>query len=81
MSANILYRWHINSSSQAVLFYETEGQQVKVVRSFRPMGGNFFINYSYNSKGQLIEWKRSLVSRRLISQRIKQTFEYYPMEM
>jgi hypothetical protein len=61
------------------VFYETEGGQVKVVRSFRPMGSEIsVINYSYNSKGQLIEWREKFSQPENDQPKeSKQTFEYY----
>jgi len=61
------------------VFYETEGKQVKVVRSFRPMGSEIsVINYSYNSKGQLIEWVEKFSQPENDQPKeSKQTFEYY----
>lgn len=83
MSVNYFYIDDIISTASSQggsVFYETEGQQVKVVRSFRPMGSEIsVINYSYNSKGQLIEWREKF-SQPDIDQpkESKQTFEYYP---
>lgn len=61
------------------VFYETEGKQVKVVRSFRPMGSEIsVINYSYNSEGQLIEWiEKFSQPENDQPKESKQTFEYY----
>lgn len=61
------------------VFYETEGNQVKVVRSFRPMGSEIsVINYSYNSKGQLIEWREKFNQPEIDQPKeSKQIFEYY----
>lgn len=61
------------------VFYETEGKQVKVVRSFRPMGSEIsVIHYSYNSKGQLIEWiEKFSQPENDQPKESKQAFEYY----
>lgn len=68
-----------SSSQSGSVFYETEGQQVKAVRSFRPLGSEIStINYSYNNKGQVIEWREKFRQPE-VDQPVesKQTFEYY----
>jgi hypothetical protein len=67
------------SSSGGSVFYETEGQQVKVVRSFRPMGSEIsVINFSYNNRGQLTEWRERFGQPEVDQPKeSKQTFEYY----
>ena len=67
--------WSPNGS----VFYETEGKQVKVVRSFRPMGSEIsVILYSYNSKGQLVDWKEKFSQPGNDQPKeSKQVFEYY----
>ena len=82
MSVNYSYLDGIinTASSQAgSVFYDTEGRQVKVVRSFRPMGSELsVINYSYNSSGQLIEWREKFSQPEVDHPKeSKQTFEYY----
>lgn len=67
------------SSQSGSVFYETEGKLVKVVRSFRPMGSAIsVINYSYNSKGQLIGWREKFSNPEIDQPKeSKQAFEYY----
>lgn len=67
------------SSQGGSVFYETEGQQVKVVRSFRPMGSEIStINFSYNNKGQLIEWREKINQPEPDQPKeTKQSFEYF----
>lgn len=70
---------HTASSAGGSMFYETEGQQVKVVRNFRPMGSEMSVfNCGYNNQGQLTEWIER-ISQPEIDQpkETKQTFEYY----
>lgn len=61
------------------VFYETEGHQVKVVRVFRPMGSEISVlYYTYNSKGQLIEWREKFSQPEIDQPKeSKQAFEYY----
>ncbi|HLP38733.1 hypothetical protein [Lacibacter sp.] len=82
MSVNYSYvNGMINTagSQGGSVFYEAEGNQVKVVRSFRPMGSEIsVINYSYNSKGQLIEWREKFNQPDIDQPKeSKQIFEYY----
>jgi len=67
------------SSQGGSVFYETEGRQVKVVRSFRPMGSEIStLYYTYNSKGQLIEWREKFGQPEIDQPKeSKQAFEYY----
>ncbi|MEJ8844979.1 hypothetical protein WG954_21470 [Lacibacter sp. H375] len=82
MSVNYFYIDGIISTASSQggsIFYETEGRQVKVVRTFRPMGSEIStLYYTYNSKGQLIEWREKF-SQPDIDQpkESKQAFEYY----
>lgn len=61
------------------VYYETEGKQVKVVRSYRPTGSEISVVYfSYNSKGQLIEWIEKFSQPEIDQPKeSKQVFEYY----
>lgn len=70
---------HSASSPGGSVVYETEGQRVKAVRSFRPNGTPLaVINYTYNSRGQLTEWKEAF-NQPAVDQpkETKQLFEYY----
>lgn len=82
MSVNYSYIDGIISTSSSQggsIFYETEGSQVKVVRSFRPMGSEISIlYYTYNSNGQLTEWREKFGQPEIDQPKeSKQTFEYY----
>jgi hypothetical protein len=61
------------------VFYETEGRQVKIIRSFRPLGSEIStLYYTYNSKGQLIEWREKFSQPETDQPKeSKQSFEYY----
>ena len=71
----------INTATSPGAFanYEMDGGRVKTVRTFRLNGTAIcVIDYNYNSKGQMIEWKE-VYSQPAVDQpkETKQIFEYY----
>ncbi len=66
-------------SQAGSVFYETEGQRVIKVRSFRPMGSEIsVITFSYNTKGQLSETVEKINQADAgLPVETKQTYEYY----
>lgn len=82
MSVNYFYTDGIISTASSQggsVFYETEGKEVKLVRSFRPMGSEIStLYYTYNSKGQLTEWREKFGQPEIDQPKeSKQSFEYY----
>ena len=72
----------INTATSPGAFanYEMDGGRVKTVRTFRLNGTAIcVIDYNYNSKGQLIEWKETFSQPQVDQPKeTKQIFEYYP---